>query len=542
MRGTMMDYPLTLTTILERAGKVFPTVEIISRAPDGSISRSNYGAFYRRARNLAAGLQRIGMKPGDRVASMMWNHAAHLEAFFAVPCAGGILHTLNIRLQPQEIAAVVNHAHDRFLIIDDVLLPLLAQFRDKVDFERIIVVRHTPAPLAAGDIDYEEFARGGGDDFRYPNIDENDGAAMSFTSGTTGAPKGVVYSHRALVLHSFGCALKEICNIGYDDTVLVIVPMFHVNAWGLPFTAAMLGARQVLPGPRYDAVSLLELMTGEGVTLAGGVPTIWLAIADELDKNPGKWRFTRPVRAGVGGSAPPMELFRRLGRHGIEVKHLWGMTESSPLGIAGGLKPHIRQWDEERQLEMRAKQGMPAPFVEMRLMRPDGEAPWDGETSGEIEMRGPWVAASYYDDPSQKERWSPDGWFRTGDVATMDADGYVKIVDRVKDLVKSGGEWISSVELENTLMGHPAVKEACVVGIPHPKWLERPLAAVVLRDGATASEDELRAFLARSFRKWQLPDAFVFLDSIPRTSVGKFKKSALRERYAGWNWGKTAQS
>jgi fatty-acyl-CoA synthase len=542
MRGTMMDYPLTLTTILERAGKFFPTVEIVSRAPDGSVSRTNYGTFYRRARNLAAGLQRLGMKPGDRVASMMWNHAAHLETFFAVPCAGGILHTLNIRLQPQEIAAIVNHARDRFLIIDDVLLPLLAQFRGQVNFERVIVVRHTPAPLVPGDINYEEFARGGGDEFRYPKIDENDGAAMSFTSGTTGAPKGVVYSHRALVLHSFGCALKEICNIGYDDTVLVIVPMFHVNAWGLPFTAAMLGARQVLPGPRYDAVSLLELMTREGVTLAGGVPTIWIAIAEELEKNRGKWRFTRPVRAGVGGSAPPMELFRRLGRHGIEVKQLWGMTESSPLGIAGGLKPHIREWDEQRQLEMRAKQGMPAPFVEMRLMRPNGEAPWDGKTSGEIEMRGPWVAASYYNDPSQNDRWSADGWFRTGDVATMDANGYVKIVDRVKDLVKSGGEWISSVELENTLMGHPAVKEACVVGIPHPKWLERPLAAIVLRDGAAAAEDELREFLAKSFAKWQLPDAFVFLDSIPRTSVGKFKKSALRERYAAWDWGKSARS
>jgi fatty-acyl-CoA synthase len=283
-------------------------------------------------------------------------------------------------------------------------------------------------------------------------------------------------------------------------------------------------------------------MTRERVTLAGGVPTLWLAIAEELEKHPGKWRFTQPVRAGVGGSAPPLELFRRLARHGIEVKHLWGMTESSPLGIAGGLKPHIHEWDEERQLEMRAKQGMPVPFVEMRLMRPDGEAPWDGETSGEIEMRGPWVAASYYDEPSQKERWSPDGWFRTGDVATMDADGYVKIVDRVKDLVKSGGEWISSLELENTLMGHPAVQEACVVGIPHPKWLERPLAAIVLRDGATATEDELRGYLARSFRRWQLPDAFVFLDSIPRTSVGKFKKSALRERYAGWDWTKSAQS
>jgi fatty-acyl-CoA synthase len=263
---------------------------------------------------------------------------------------------------------------------------------------------------------------------------------------------------------------------------------------------------------------------------------VWIAILEELEKNPGKWKFAQRVRAGIGGSAPPEELIRRLDRHGIEVRHLWGMTESSPLGIAGGLKPHIREWDEERQYHMRAKQGMPAPFVEMRLMRPEGEAPCDGVTSGEIEMRGPWVAASYYNDPRQSDRWTDDGWFRTGDVATMDDEGYVKIVDRAKDLVKSGGEWISSVELENALMGYPAVKEACVVGIPHPKWQERPLAAIVLKDGAHATPDELRAYLAASFRKWQLPDAFVFVEAIPRTSVGKFKKSALREQYSNWSW------
>lgn len=541
MRGTMMNYPLTLTTILERAGKFFPKVEIISRAPDGSLLRTSYGEFYRRSRNLAAALKRLGLNPGDRVASMMWNHSQHLEAFFGAPCSGGILHTLNIRLQPQEIATIIHHAQDRFLIIDDVLLPLLQQFRSTVELERVIVVRHTGAPLPPGYMDYEELAGAGGDDFRYPEIDENDGAAMSFTSGTTGAPKGVVYSHRALVLHSFCCGLKDICNIGYDDTVLAIVPMFHVNAWGLPFTATMVGARQVLPGPKLDPVSLLDLMSRERVTLAGGVPTIWIAIAEELERNPGKWKFAGPVRAGVGGSAPPAELFRCLDRHGIEVKHLWGMTESTPLGIAGGLQPRMREWSVERQYEMRAKQGMPAPFVEVRLMQPQGEAPWDGKTSGEIEMRGPWVAASYYNDPSQKERWSPDGWFRTGDVATMDEDGYVTIVDRAKDLVKSGGEWISSVELENTLMGHPAVKEACVVGIPHPRWQERPLAAIVLKPGATATADELRAFLAHKFRKWQLPDAFVFVDSIPRTSVGKFKKVDLRQRYADWDWNSQPQ-
>src|SRR5437868_9679531 len=327
MRGTMMDFPLTLTTILERAGKYFPRVEIVSRQPDGSVARTTYGEVYRRARNLAAGLLELGLKPGDRVASMMWNHAAHLETFFGVPCAGGILHTLNIRLQPQEIARIVNHARDRFLIIDDVLLPLLEQFRETVDFQHIIVVRHGAAPVPSGFIDCDGLVRRSHADFRYPKTDENDGAAMCFTSGTTGAPKGVVYSHRALVLHSFAGGLKEICNIGTDDTVLAIVPMFHVNAWGLPFTCTMLGARQVLPGPRLDARSLLELITTEKVTLAAGVPTVWLAILEELEKNPGKWKFAQHVSAGIGGTAPPLELIRRLDRHGIEVHHLWGMTE-----------------------------------------------------------------------------------------------------------------------------------------------------------------------------------------------------------------------
>lgn len=536
MHGTMMDFPLTLPAILERAGKYFPRVEIVSRKPDKSVVRSSFGDFYNRARRLAAVLTRLGLRPGDRVATMMWNHSGHMEAFFGIPCAGGILHTLNIRLQPQEIAGIVNHAADKFLIIDDVLLPLYEKFRKDTAFERVIVVPYGSARVPEEYLNYEKLLDEAPSEFRYPAIGENDGAAMCFTSGTTGRPKGVVYSHRAIVLHSFCCGLKEICGIGYDDTVLPIVPMFHVNAWGLPFTAAMLGARLVFPGPHLDPESILDLLTAERVTLTCGVPTVWIAVLEQLEKHPGRWTFDAPVRVGVGGTAPPLELIRRLDPYGLQVRHLWGMTESSPLGIAGGLQPHMRKWPAGKQYEMRAKQGLPAPFVEMRLMRPEGEAPWDGDTSGEIEMRGPWVAASYYDAPDQADRWTEDGWFRTGDVATMDADGYVKIVDRTKDLVKSGGEWISSVDLENALMGHPAVKEACVVGISHPKWQERPLAAIVLKDGANATPQELLAFLSQSFGKWQLPDAFVFVDSIPRTSVGKFKKSALRERFADWVW------
>jgi len=549
MRGTMMDFPLTLSTILERSGKVFPRVEIVSRRPDKSIVRTCYGDFYRRARRLAAALTKLGLKSGDRVASMMWNHSGHLEAFFGVPCAGGILHTLNLRLHPHEIAGIVKHAADRFLLIDDVLLPTFQKFCDGTPFERVIVVPYgcNSDSLPEGFLNYEDLLADAGDDFRYPAIDENDGAAMCFTSGTTGFSKGVIYSHRALVLHSFCCGLNEVFGISEADTVLPIAPMFHANAWGIPYAATMLGARLILPGPNVDPESVLNLIESERATVACGVPTVWLAVLCELEKDPTRWKFHSPVKVLIGGTAPPLELIRRLDRFGLHIKHLWGMTETTPIGTSGGLRAHMRDWPEEKKYEARAKQGWPAPFVEIRLMRTEGaaqsgvegksqEVPWDGVSTGEIEIRGPWVAAHYYESPDQAHRWTEDGWFRTGDVATMDEDGYVKIVDRAKDLVKSGGEWISSVDLENTLMGHPAVKEACVVGIPHPKWQERPLAAVVLKDGARATSEELRAFLAASFAKWQLPDGFVFLDAIPRTSVGKFKKIALREQFANWKW------
>lgn len=536
MRGTMMNFPLTLPTILERAGKIFPRVEIVSRKPDGSLVRGCYGDFYRRARRLSTALKKLGLEPGDRVASMMWNHASHLEAFFGVPCAGGILHTLNLRLHPHEIAGIAKHAGDRFLLVDDVLCPLFEEFRDDFSFERVIVVPYGSSAVPEGFLNYEELLAASRDDFHYPAIEENDGAAMCFTSGTTGFAKGVIYSHRALVLHSFCCGLVEVLGLSEADTVLPVAPMFHANAWGIPFAATMLGARLVLPGPHVDPESVLGLMVGERVTLACGVPTVWIAVLDALEKNPVKWKFDSPVTVLCGGTAPPVELIRRLDRFGVHIKHLWGMTETAPIGTSGGLRAHMHGWPDEKKYDVRAKQGWPAPFVEIRLMRPEGEASWDGATSGEIEIRGPWVAASYYQSPDQAHRWTDDGWFRTGDVATIDEEGYVKIVDRAKDLVKSGGEWISSVDLENALMGHPAVKEACVVGIPHPKWQERPLAAVVLKDGARATSDELRAFLAASFAKWQLPDAFVFLDSIPRTSVGKFKKIALREQFANWKW------
>lgn len=542
MRGTMMDFPLTLTAILERAEKQFAKVEIVSRRPDRSIVRTNYRAFTSRARRLASALTQLGLQRGDRVASMMWNHSGHLEAFFGVPCAGGILHTLNLRLHPHEIAAIAKHANDRFLLIDDVLLPVFDKFREEAPFEKVIVVPYGCNTVPDGFLNYEKLLDVADPDFALPTLDENDGAAMCFTSGTTGFSKGVIYSHRALVLHSLAECAMDAFGISHQDTVLPVAPMFHANAWGVPYTCVMAGTKLLLSGPNVEPEGLLGWMVEERVTLATGVPTVWIGVLDTLEKNPGRWKFDWPVRVICGGTAPPLELIRKLDGYGIHMLHLWGMTETTPLATTGHLKSHMRDWSDEKKYQTRAKQGWPVPFVELRITRPsekgskNEEAPWDGETPGELEVRGPWVASHYYESPDQAHRWTDDGWFKTGDVATVDEDGIVKIVDRAKDLVKSGGEWISSVDLENALMGHPAVKEACVVGIPHPKWQERPLAAIVLKDGKRATEVELRNFLAASFAKWQLPDAFVFLDAIPRTSVGKFKKLALREQFADWKW------
>ena len=533
---TMMDYPLTLTALLERAGRYAAGVEIVSRLPNRSLHRYTWGHLHQRALRLAECLHAIGLKKGERVATLMWNHYAHLECYFGIPTAGGVLHPLNLRLHPDEIAWIANHAQDRFLIVDDVLLPVLEKFAAKVKFERIFVVRHPDQAVQHGYADYEDWLKRASGNFKAPALSENDGATMCYTSGTTGNPKGVLYSHRSLVLHSMSQATADSCAFSQHDSVLLASPMFHANGWGFSFSAAMVGAKYVLPGPHLDPESILELIEREEITMTCAVPTVWLGVLQTLEKRGPSWKPPRDVRILCGGTAPPESLIRNLDRHGFHIIHSWGMTETSPQATASRLPPAALHLPEEAKYAVRSRQGWPVPFVEVRIRNEKGLVSCDGQTMGELEVRGPWVAGSYFNAPETRDRWTTDGWFRTGDVATIDPDGCIKLVDRSKDLVKSGGEWISSVDLENTLMSHPAVREAGVVAVQHPKWQERPLAVVSLKDGAQVTAEELRAFLGAKFAKWQMPDDFVFVNDLPHTSTGKLLKTELRKRYAEWKW------
>jgi fatty-acyl-CoA synthase len=531
LKSTMMSCPLLIRSMLERAGTLFPAVEIVSVKPDGSRARHTMRDLHRRARQLSAALQHAGIAPGDRVATIMWNQHEHLETYFGVPAIGAVIHTLNFRLHPDDIAFIIHHARDRFLIVDSTLLDVFEQLRSRVQFERVFVVDHSSAALPAGTESYEAFLASATHDPTYPNLAEDDAAAMCYTSGTTGAPKGVVYSHRSIALHALAISLPDQLSFSRNATVLPISSMFHVNAWGVPFAAVMNGSKLVLAGRNLQPTALLDLIQQEQVTLAAAVPSILQALLNTIDDHPGRWRFADELRIAVGGAAAPESMFRRFDKLGIQLLHAWGLTETSPVATACTLKSPMRDWPADELYAQRARQGLALPFIDVRIVGDQGEAPWDGETTGEVHVRGPWVASGYYGGV-QPERWTTDGWFQTGDVATIDAEGYVKITDRLKDLIKSGGEWISSVDLENALVAHESIREAAV---PHPKWQERPLAIVVPRNGAI-DPAELRAFLERRFARWQVPDDFVCVKELPYTATGKLLKSKLRQDFAAWQW------
>ena len=535
MHSTMMQVPLSVTHLLERGRNFFGKHEIVSRLPDKSIARTNYSALYDRARRLAAALVDAGVKPGEPVGTLMWNSSWHLEAYFGIPSAGAVLLTLNLRLSPDDIAYIIGNAGTRTVLVDDILLPLFEKVLPLVDIDRVIVVPTSGAPVPPRYTDYEKFIARDATDFRYPELDENAPCGMCYTSGTVGRPKGVVHSHRAVVLHALSVSLPDCLNLSCHDAVFVVTPMFHVNAWGIPFAAAMIGCNLALPGHHMGAEDLLDIMESEQISLALGVPTIWMAIKQVLDKQPDRWKLRRGIRMMVGGSAAAPSLIAGLERHGLAIKHGWGMTELTPVGTLSWLKPEHTRLPVEQQYEIRARQGLPIPLMELRIMGEEGPQPWDGKSVGELQVRGPIVTRGYHNPaPDEADKLTSDGWFRTGDVATIDAEGYMRISDRTKDLIKSGGEWISSVELENAIMAHPAVAEAAVIAVSHPRWDERPLAVVVLRAGDKVTAEELRDFIAPKFAKWQLPDDFVFVDALPHTSTGKFLKSALRAQFKDW--------
>ena len=529
MQGLMMDYQLTLHPLLERAGRLYPNKEIATKlGPD--MHRYTYGEFYARVGQLAHVLAKLGVKRGDRVGTLAWNTYRHLELYFAVPCSGAVVHTLNLRLPADQLTYIINHAEDQVVFVEQSLLPILEKIAGSLNTVRHFVVMgqgvETTLPHV---VSYEDLLAGEPTDFPWPPMDENEAAAMCYTSGTTGNPKGVLYSHRAIYLHTMAICMKDALGLSEQDTVMPVVPMFHAMAWGVPFAATMLGCRQVFPGPHLQPRDLAELIQSERINVTAGVPTLWLGLLNLLENE--RYDISSLRAMPVGGSAAPramIEAYQK--KFGVQIIHAWGMTEMTPLGTVSLLKSYMQDWPEEKQFEVRAKQGMPVPGVELRAMDDHGqEVPWDGKTMGELQVRGPWIISSYYNDPRNADAFM-EGWFRTGDVVVIDPEGYMQIVDRTKDVVKSGGEWISTVDLENALMAHPKVLEATVIAVPHPKWQERPLALVVPKAEAP-DKQELYDLLGKHFAKWQLPDDIVFVESIPKTSVGKFDKKVIREQF-----------
>jgi fatty-acyl-CoA synthase len=540
MLGLMQDRPLLISSILEHAARNHPASRIVSARPDGSLVRHIWPEVAARAAQLAHALAARGVAQGERIATLAWNEHRHLEAYYGISSMGAVLHTVNPRLFPEQIAFILADAQDTHLLVDPTLLPALDALAEKLPPSlRAVIVMGEEAQIPkdsrlAGRVELlaqEAMLVGQPTRFGWPDLDERTASSLCYTSGTTGQPKGVLYSHRSTVIHALAVLQKDVFNIGAADVVMPVVPMFHVNAWGIPYAAGMAGASLVLPGPRLDPASLHRLTEEEGVTFSAGVPTIWTALLQWLRADPAR-RFAAPPRLVVGGTALPTAINAGfLKEYGVRILHAWGMTELSPLGTTNARKPENADWDEDRFLDYARKQGRPVCGLEIRVRDSAGNPiAWDGVAFGELEVRGPWVASAYFNrqgDPAFTE----DGWFRTGDVVTVDELGCIEIVDRAKDVIKSGGEWISSITLENTIMGHPAVQEAAVIAMHHPKWDERPLLLVVPKPGTSPTAEEILGFYEGRVAKWWVPDAVEFVESLPHTATGKLWKTELKAQY-----------
>ncbi|MCM3848982.1 long-chain fatty acid--CoA ligase [Pseudonocardia sp. DR1-2] len=539
MLGLMQDRPLTLPHVFHRAEQYFGHKEIVTATPAGTVRTTTVAEWAVRTRRLATVLDTLGVSADGRVGTFCWNTDRHLELYLAVPCTGRVLHTLNLRLFPDQLVYVADHAEDEVVFVERSLLGLFWPHVDRMTTVRHVVVIDDGAPTEIPDDPririYEELLAAA-EPFagRFVVEDENTAAAMCYTSGTTGNPKGVVYSHRSTLLHSLATLFADGVGLCERDVVLPVVPMFHANAWGLPYGCLLAGTSLVLPGPGMTPDAVLTLIQDHRVTVAAGVPTIWMGLLPRL----GEYDCSSLRVLLCGGSAVPKSMsegFRTA--IGLPVLQGWGMTETSPVATLGVLRSQHDDLSDDDKATVRALQGPPVPLVDLRIADPEtgAEQPWDGTTSGEVQVAGPWIASEYYRGEGGGTQFTSDGWLRTGDVAVVDGSGYVKLVDRTKDLVKSGGEWISSVELENEIMAHPKVAEAAVIAIPHERWVERPMACVVVKDGETLTADELLAFLTGRVAKWWLPDAVEFIDEVPKTSVGKFSKKTLREKFEGYS-------
>ena len=539
MNGLMMNTPLLISSVLRHAERNFPDSEVVSVTADDPLHRYRYRDCFKRVRQLANALDGLGLAQGDRIATLAWNDYRHLEAYYGIGGAGYVCHTINPRLFPEQIAFIVNHAEDRWVMTDPMFVPLLEKIADKTPGVEGYIVMTTaermPETSLRNAVAYEALIDGHGTEYDWPELDEQAAVALCYTSGTTGDPKGVLYSQRSTVLHAYASIAPDAVNLSHRDCVLPVVPLFHVNAWGIPYSALMVGAKLVFPGPKMgDGETLYGLMESERVTLSMGVPTVWLALlqyAAENDK-----RLSSLERTVIGGAAVPESMIREFrDRHDVVVRQGWGMTEMSPIGTLNTLKAGMETLPADEILSIQTKAGRGVFGVEMRIVDDEGaELPWDGEAFGALQVRGPWVCSDYFKLDGAAGSHTADGWFDTGDVAKIDPEGFLQITDRTKDVIKSGGEWISSLDVENVAMGHDAVAEAAVIGVAHPKWTERPLLIVVKAAGQEVSTSDLLGWFDGKIASWWIPDDVVFVDEIPHTATGKIRKVELRQRFSDY--------